>query len=271
MSAHTQFADDLSLYALGALEEGDARNALELHLKECAECRRELELLRGDAALLALSVSGPRPPERARQRLMAAIAKEPRQQAEKVPVRSGGGQDSEPVRTRRSPWFGALGWAAAAAAVVMMFVLLQQKNDLQRRVSDLEADSAAQQKQLAEAKELMASLTSADAEHFTLVASKTPPQPQGRAIYLRRSGTLVFLASNMPALPPEKIYELWLIPTNGAPIPAGLFSPGAGGNATVVKPPLPAGVEVKTFAITVEPASGSSAPTSQPIMVATHS
>lgn len=272
MSAHTQFADDLSLYALGALE-GDALDALEQHLKECAECRRELEWLRGDAALLALSVSGPRPPERARQRLMAAIAQEPRRKApvENGPVRSGPESGSDAIPVRRRPWLGVLGWAAAAAAVLSVFVLLQQKKDLQRRLADFEAASAAQQQQLAEAKELMASLTSADAEHFTLVASKTPPQPQGRAIYVQRSGTLVFLASNMPALPPEKIYELWLIPTNGAPIPAGLFSPRADGNATVVKPPLPAGVQAKTFAITVEPASGSPAPTSQPIMVATRS
>lgn len=272
MTAHTQFADDLSLYALEALE-GEAREALEQHLGTCAECRRELEVLRGDAALLALSVSGPRPPERARQRLMAAIAKEPRRpqaQPEKVTaVRSGGTQGGEAIRTRRILWFGVLGWTAAAVAVVMLFVLLQQKKDLQRRMADLEAGSAAQQQQLVEAKELMASLTSSDAEHFTLVASKTPPQPQGRAIYLRRSGTLVFLASDMPALPPEKVYELWLIPANGAPIPAGLFTPRADGNATVIKPPLPAGVEAKTFAITIEPASGSSAPTSQPIMVAT--
>jgi len=276
MSAHTQFADDLCLYALGALE-GDAREVLERHLKECAECRRELEQLRGDAALLAFSVSGPRPPARARERLMAAIANQPRRMPaaeEKIrplPVRPEQGQCAEAIPTPRSRWFGAFGWAAAVAALVMVFALVQQKKGLQRRVADLEISSAAQQQQLAEAKELMASLTSADAERFTLVAGKTPLQPQGRAIYLRRSGTLVFLASHMPALPPEKVYELWLIPANGAPIPAGLFRPRADGNATVVKPPLPAGVEAKTFAITVEPASGSAAPTSQPILVGTRS
>jgi len=77
----------------------------------------------------------------------------------------------------------------------------------------------------------------------------------------------VFLASNLPELPPQKTYELWLIPTNGAPIPAGLFRPDAHGSAAVVKPPLPSGVEAKTFAITVEPGSGSAAPTSTPVMV----
>ena len=54
MSAHEQFADDLALLALGTLQ-GDERVALEKHLEGCSDCRRELERLRGDTALLALS------------------------------------------------------------------------------------------------------------------------------------------------------------------------------------------------------------------------
>jgi anti-sigma-K factor RskA len=99
------------------------------------------------------------------------------------------------------------------------------------------------------------------------VAGKTPPQPQGSAIYVRNGGTLVFIASNMPPLPAQKAYELWLIPVSGAPIPAGVFKPDAHGSATVLKPPLPAGTEAKTFAITIEPEAGSASPTSQPMMV----
>ena len=76
-----------------------------------------------------------------------------------------------------------------------------------------------------------------------------------------------FLASNLQALPPQKAYELWLIPMNGAPIPAGVFKPDAHGSAAVVEPPLPAGVQAKAFAITVEPESGSSAPTLPVVML----
>jgi hypothetical protein len=36
----------------------------------------ELEQLRGDGALLALSTAGPRPPARARKRLLDTVAKE---------------------------------------------------------------------------------------------------------------------------------------------------------------------------------------------------
>lgn len=254
MSVHEQFADDLALYALGTLSLQE-RELLEKHLEECSTCRSELERLRGDMTLLALSVSGPKPPVRSRNRLMAAIAKDPRR---------------APAGPRRAPsWWTALGWGAAVAAVAIIVLLWNQNTNLRQRVAHLEAGSAEQQAQLIQANELIASLTSSEAEHFVLVATKTPPQPQGKAIYVRASGTLVFLASNMPPLPLEKTYELWLIPANGAPIPAGLFRPDPHGSATIIKPPLPSGVEAKTFAITVEPAAGSSAPTSQPIMVGT--
>ncbi|HYB77004.1 MAG TPA: anti-sigma factor [Candidatus Bathyarchaeia archaeon] len=254
MNAHEQIADDLALYALGTLE-GAERTAVEKHLRECSACRSELERLRGDAAVLAFSASGARPPARSRERLLAAVARE----ARRPPAPAA----------RKWPWWGALQWAAAAAVLAVFFLFVRQNDDLKQRVNQLATSSASQQQQLLQAKQLITALSAADADHFVLVASKTPPQPQGRAIYLAKSGTLVFLASNMPALPPEKIYELWLIPTSGAPIPAGLFRPNAEGSGSVVKPPLPVGVEAKTFAITVEPKEGSSAPTSQPIMLGT--
>ena len=249
MTVHEQFADDLALYALGELQDQE-RTALENHLKQCADCQRELEQLQGDMALLALSASGPKPPRRSRRRLMAAIAKE------------SGRLDT----TERGAWWPVLKWLAAVAAVVALGLLLQQNSDLLRRMADLEKSSSQQQDELMRAKEVLATLTSPEAVRFTLVAGKSP-QPQGKAIYLRSRSSLIFFASNMPALPPQKAYELWLIPTSGAPIPAGVFKPDAHGSATVINPPLPAGVEAKTFAITVEPETGSAAPTSSPIMV----
>jgi anti-sigma-K factor RskA len=71
----------------------------------------------------------------------------------------------------------------------------------------------------------------------------------------------------MPSLPPQKAYELWLIPVQGAPIAAGVFKPDAHGRGSIVNPPLPANTEAKTFAITVENEAGSPVPTSPVIMV----
>ncbi len=250
MSAHEQFADDLALLALGALQ-GDERVALEKHLEGCSACRRELERLRGDTALLALSASGPQPPQRSRERLLKAIAKEPGVQ--KIPVR------------RSSSNF--MPWLAAAAFLLLAGFFFRQSDRLAQRVAQLQNESAQQQTQLERAREVVATLTSTNAMRVTLVAAQAQPQPQGRAIYVRDRSSLIFLASNLPSLPPQKAYELWLIPTNGAPIPSGVFKPDARGSAAVIEPPLPGGVEAKAFAITVEPEQGSATPT-MPIVMA---
>jgi anti-sigma-K factor RskA len=65
----------------------------------------------------------------------------------------------------------------------------------------------------------------------------------------------------MEPLQPSKTYELWLIPEDGRnPIPAGTFHPDDHGNASVILPPLPRGVEAKTFGVTVEDDGGSQTP-----------
>jgi anti-sigma-K factor RskA len=256
MSAHPQFADDLALLAIGSLS-GQERAALERHLAECASCRNELASLRGDLGLLAMTTAGPKPPSRAKQRLMSAIAAEPRIERPVAP----------PVRAN-SLW-GLLGWAAAAAMVLLSVGLLRQNSSLQRDVVLLRSQIVGHQLEVQHAKEILATLLDPDAQKIELVAAGSKPQPRGKAIYLRRNQSLIFLASSLPQLPPEKVYELWLFPADGGnPIAAGLFKPDAHGSATVVNPPLPAGIAAKNFAVTLEPETGShDAPRGTPVIV----
>lgn len=252
MTGHEQFAEDLSLYALGALQ-GDERTALERHLQECAGCRRELERLRGDMALLALSTAGPKPPARARQRLVQAVAQEPRQARV----------------ARQRPWWALVpAFVAAAMAAIAVFFWMQSSK-LERELVSLERRSAQQRAELQQAREIVATLTATDAMTITLVAAKTPPQPQGKVMYVKDRAGLIFLASNMPMPPSQKAYELWLIPMKGAPMPAGMFKPDAHGSAMVINPPLPVGMEAKSFAVTIEPEAGSSTPTMPIVMIGT--
>jgi len=250
MSVHEQFAEDLALYALGCLES-EEKTSLESHLAACASCRRELEHLRGDAALLALTASGPRPPVRSKARLMNAIAQEPNIHA-----------------AARVPWWSALGWITAAALIALVAVLWNQNSRLRSNAVKL-TTFAEQQKLLADKNSRIADILNAsDAQRVTVlpVNYKSPP-PEGKTIYSRQRGGLIFMASNLNPLPAQKAYELWLIPTQGAPIPAGVFKPDTRGSAVVINPPLPSGIEAKAFAITIEPEQGSATPTTPIVMV----
>src|SRR5579872_3449852 len=163
MTSHEQFADDLALYALGSLSADEERFALERHLESCSSCRLELERLRGDMALLSLSTVGPKPPERARRRLMAAIASEPRQT----------------VSQRRPLWWWAP-WAVAAALAMIVGVLWREDASLRRQMSSIHRTLSEQQQELAYAREVVATLVAPESQQVTLVAAKTPPQPHGK-------------------------------------------------------------------------------------------
>jgi anti-sigma-K factor RskA len=250
MSVHERFAEDLALYALGC-PQGSEKVSLEKHLAECASCRRELELLRGDGALLALTSAGIAPPLRAKVRLMNAIAQESR------------------TRVRPRPqWWAALGWIAAAALIGIVAVLWNQNGRLRTNAVKLTTLAEQEKLQLDKFRRIAETLTAADAMRVTVLPVNYPtPPPEGKAIYSRQHGGLIFMASNLHPLPAQKAYELWLIPTQGSPIPAGTFKPDARGGAVVINPPLPAGIEAKAFAITIEPEQGSTIPTPPILMM----
>lgn len=173
MSVHEQFAEDLVLYALGTLE-GDERLALEKHLEGCASCRRELEVVRGDLAVVALTASGPRPPVRSRERLMSAIAKEPRMPV--APLATQAGED----RGRGFAWWGVLGWAAALGLVLVAIGLMRSNSALERNVASLKADFGDQEAKLRQANDILATLIDPEAKKFELVAVGSKPLPAGR-------------------------------------------------------------------------------------------
>jgi hypothetical protein len=65
---HESQKENLAPYALGALDESQARE-LEAHLEDCRHCREELAWLRPAVDVLALSAPPVRPPARIRREL----------------------------------------------------------------------------------------------------------------------------------------------------------------------------------------------------------
>lgn len=253
MTDHAQYAELLALYAVGALDAKEASD-LETHLRSCAECQSELAALRGDAALLALSVVGSAPPQRVRQRVMAAIENEPRKQPISQRFVLG------TLRPR------SLSFAPIAAALLLaIFSLMLWRLDarLQRRLEQAQAELQQTREKLQKTEGLVALLQSPDSMHLTLVSVKEHPLPQVHTVYSSKMGRLFLMAGHLEPLPKDKAYELWLLPMNGsAPRPCGTFWPDAKGEAMMYHSMPETGIEAKGFAITVEPDSGSSAPTS---------
>ena len=249
-SGHEQYSEDLALYALGALDPA-ACATLDKHMEACAACRRELAELRGNAALLALSAGGPVPPQRSRERLLSAIAKEP-------VVRSG---QARPVARA---WWNWLTIFVTALLLVVAAVGWRNSMRLKNENETLVAKLSQAEKQAAEARGFLEMLRAHDAKSFTLVSSPDHRgEPIIRTIYQPRTGHMLMLAHNLAPLPAKKVYQLWLVPMKGEPMSAGVFWPDATGSA-IMEPSekqMPAGTDAKAFAVTIENEGGSATPT----------
>ncbi|MFP5229206.1 MAG: anti-sigma factor domain-containing protein [Acidobacteriota bacterium] len=247
--------EDLDLYAMQVLDPQE-RVPIEAHLRECAECRAALAGARGELAFLTMSVDDATLPPGVRDRFVARIAQtagstEPQNISVK-PV-------SVLRRPRLSVW---IPWALVAAMLILVAGLETKVQNLTREMGRQAETARTQAEANARARRVLDLLTASDAQHVMLTAAQTHPVPSARAVYLASRGELILQATNLARVPESKTYELWIIPANGEPpVPAGLFRPDASGNASLVLPPLPTGVQAKAFGITVEGASGSKTPT----------
>jgi len=171
--------------------------------------------------------------------------------------------------SRVLPW---LGWPIAAGLAVTAASFYYEREQMRAGLIAESERIATLSEQAARGDALIDVLTDRGAMRVTLneTAGKEPvkPKPQGRATYVPEKGMLVFLASNLAPLEPNKTYELWIIPAAPglAPIPAGTFQPDAQGDANVIMPSLPKGVVAKAFGVTIEQDGGSTTPTAPIIL-----
>jgi hypothetical protein len=76
---HEEYKEALTPAALGEAESPERRNALEVHLAGCGECRAELRSLSDAAALLAFSPQPAAPSPELRSRILAGIKNIPQE------------------------------------------------------------------------------------------------------------------------------------------------------------------------------------------------
>jgi len=281
-----QLRELASLHALGVLS-AEERAELAKAMAADAELAAEVRQLEDTAGALGGVVAQVDPPARLRARVLAVAGIE----ADDVPGTSGasalGGRaasaraDDASVVIRRGS--SALpGWLAAAAALVLASGLglwaLQLRTSLDAmnaRVERAEAEVVRIQRTLGEAQEQTRVLEARNSVLFApdtlrvdLAGQVGAPASSARAFMSRHSG-LAFAANQLPALPADKVYQLWVVAPDRPPVSAGLLAPDASGHATLFFE-MPADLPPPAvLAVTVEPAGGVPAPTGDKVLVGT--
>jgi anti-sigma-K factor RskA len=231
-------------YAVDALDDAE-RTAFEEHLLECADCRLEVAGLQEAAHLLA-ETTAVEPPAGLRDRVLADIATV-RPLPPEVPAAEPVLEPTVVTLADRRPRRGPRLLLAAAAAVVLVgagAVVWQQPWQDESSQGALTGGPAV--------------LAADDARSTSL------DFPNGASATVTHSDSLgeaVIVTKKMPAPPAGKVYQLWLDQPGVGMVSAGLMPIGPDQQVL-----LTGDAATATGAgITVEPAGGSTAPTTKPI------
>ena len=231
MSGAMHVTEELAAYALGCLDEAEARQVRE-HLAVCAECRAELASYEAVTDKLALAAPEVAPPARLRQRLMAHI------QPARRPAAAASWWESLSRLFRRS----APAWALASLVLVVALVT--------SNVLWLQAGRGR---------------PAGEMRTLTLRSTAAAPGATGMLVMSPNGeyGTLV--VDGLPTLELTQQYQLWLV-HEGERVSGGVFSVGGHGyGALVVYAPAPLSL-YDSFDITIEPAGGSPEPTGPQVL-----
>ena len=258
MSAnHDDFAALAHGYALGTLTEQEARSFAS-HLATCDECRQSVRDVAAVGEALARALPQQTPPPSLRDRVLARAAS-PADMDRQVP---------SPTVSRSGMQYRWLAAAAALVAAVTSVMAWQYREDAVRarieqqaatqQVRSLEQQIAQLQAGVSTAAQTRSVLAARDMARIELLGQAPAPGATGRVFWSPTHG-LVFAATNLPELPPGRVYQLWVVAD--APISAGIGRLTGGGEISVVSTPT-APARPKAFALTIEPEGGSPAPTS---------
>jgi Anti-sigma-K factor rskA, C-terminal/Putative zinc-finger len=259
--------EDLEYLALGALPEDEAA-AVRAHVAACTGCAKKLAEARGRAATLAFGVPQEKPTAGAKEKLFARIAADRgatsagvKNAAEVVPAE----RELRGEARKRSWWNWVLVPVAAALALVSLG-LWRENQRLVGEVRQARLEAVRLQQERVRVERLVDVLAAPETITVKLTGTADAAQGSGVVKYNQRSGMVIYTAE-LPTLPADKVYQMWLVPTSGTPISAGIFSQAEPGKAQVWSARVPANSEPKAFAVTIEPAGGAPQPTGPKVLL----
>jgi anti-sigma-K factor RskA len=233
---HDELKDLYELYVLGVLD-AEEKIEVEQHLAaNCPQCQAGVRNALRFSTMLGTLPEAVEPSRALRGRVLASVGVEPK---------------------ASRWWLGAL--AVLSACLLIAVVVLSMENT--RRKDELASVQAQLRQATNDRSRIEAVLQFLnDPGTEQVVFGKGQVQPPHGRIFVNARG-VALIAANLPPAPTGKTYEMWFVPKTGAPIPAGLFQSDAQGNALYL---LNGAVDLsgtKAIAVSVEPAAGSSTPT----------
>ncbi len=230
-------------YALDALTEPD-RVRFERHLAGCEACRQEAGSLREAAGRLAAVPAVP-PPPHVREQVLAEAARTRQQPPLTADVPAGSGRRAIRWRAPR------MAVAIAGGCILVALVLGGLFIHTQRSLSVEQAHNRA----------IATILNAPDA---TIMSAKAAKSGSATVVMSHRDHALVLTTAMLPALRAGQRYQVWLMGPRRTR-PAGMLPvPHRGMTAPVVVSGVAPGDMV---GLTVEPASGSTEPSSAPVLM----
>jgi anti-sigma-K factor RskA len=221
-----ELRQDYTSYALGIADDPECAEIAGHLARNCPNCVPGVCSAMATVSAISGAVEITQPPKHLRRRVMAAVEREP----------------------RRS-WAGIfLPWAITAA---MSIALVTIGISGRRRSGDT-----------AKLEQALSILNDPATRDVTFGETEKPSK--GR-VFVSPGKGIVFIGASLPRIGAGKTFQLWVIPVNGNPIPAGLFRSQPDATAVFVRPgPVENAAAV---AVTVEPEGGSAQPTTTPFIV----
>lgn len=272
--ADDETSDRVVLYALGRLSECEARE-VENHLKEgCRACEAKIGQFNEFINALGLPVEAQTPPAYLRDLLSARIKREGRRK-NSSPFqfeRETTGRRRQAASLTSSVYPGLSKIIAASIALVAMVLfflwqrserliagLQEQTNAARIEAEQLRANLEQKGETVNELKRINILLGSPSSRIISL-SGQGPARTSSARIYCEVQNNQWAVSANLPAPPPGKVYQIWLI-TSEAKISAGLIKPDQTGfGITIAAVPKVTG-RITAAAITLEPEGGSDQPT----------
>jgi anti-sigma-K factor RskA len=248
--------DLLTAYALNTLEPEEIAHVVKL-LGEQPELRSVLAQLRATADQLPYALPEVEPPADLRQRVLDRATGRAQPVRQAAPTRPAG---------RARGWILALGSLAALAIIAVVFTWLQLtsvQSELARTQSDLVQARGELERTQTQQQQVVNTLL----EAATIATLNDAGSGGNSGKLVRAADGRAVLAAQLPPLQAGRVYQLWLIQGQNAPVSAGTFKVDPQGHGLLTLTPAQQALAADTVAVTDEPDPGSPGPTTKILIV----